>query len=393
MAKSQGSSDNNENIPPQTENPVDETVDSREKTGFLQNPAVLKIGMYVITAVVIVLAVWGIGSLITHATALTPEPTATTTPTEVAMPADLTTPTFSTENEPDGLVRLPEVVFTAEIVPTPEVRDEIITYTVEAGDTIFGIGEKFGLKPETVLWSNRYTLGDTPDGLSIGFELLILPFDGLIHIWSEGEGLNGVSSFYDVSPDVIVDYPGNNLDRNIVGDFSNPNIPPGKMLVVPGGTRPSVSWVIARDNPASGNAYLGPGACSGIIYGDVGTGTFTWPTTATYLSGYDYAPPVHNGLDFDGDFGSPIYAADSGVIVYSGWSDRGYGNLIVVDHESGWQTYYAHLMDGTLLSCGVSVQKGETIAAMGSTGNSTGPHLHFEMRLNGAAVNPWLYLQ
>jgi murein DD-endopeptidase MepM/ murein hydrolase activator NlpD len=129
------------------------------------------------------------------------------------------------------------------------------------------------------------------------------------------------------------------------------------------------------------------------VYSQSGTGTFTWPTTATWLSGYDYTPPTHNGLDFDGDFGSPIYAADSGVIVYSGWSDRGYGNIIVVDHDRGWLTFYAHLMDGTMLPCGTNVQKGELIASMGSTGNSTGPHLHFEMRLDGQPVNPWQFLQ
>ena len=106
-----------------------------------------------------------------------------------------------------------------------------------------------------------------------------------------------------------------------------------------------------------------------------------------------HPPPVHNGLDFDGDFGSPIYASDSGVIIYSGWSDRGYGNLIVIDHDGGWQTYYGHLLDNTLLPCGSNVVKGELIASMGSTGNSTGPHLHFELRSGGQPVNPWQYLQ
>ncbi|HCU57355.1 MAG TPA: peptidase M23, partial [Anaerolineaceae bacterium] len=162
---------------------------------------------------------------------------------------------------------------------------------------------------------------------------------------------------------------------------------------VPGGTRPNTSWIPARGEEISGNSYLGPGACSGILYGNIGTGTFTWPTTATWLSGYDYTPPVHNGLDFDGDFGSPIYAADSGVIISSGWSDRGYGNLIVIDHDGGWQTYYGHLLDNTLLPCGSNVLKGELIASMGSTGNSTGPHLHFELRSGGQPVNPWQYLQ
>jgi hypothetical protein len=363
----------------------------QQKTGFLKNPVVLRVGLYTIAFIVVVFSVWGVGSLIVNATQASPESTSTPTSTVYSLPSNLSTPVFSTENQAGGLFRLPKVLTTS----APEVvkRYEVTTYTVESGDTIFGIAEKFGLKPETVLWSNRYILGDTPDGLYVGIELYILPVDGLYHQWSEGEGLNGVASFYGVSPDIIVNYPGNELDPEIVGDYANPNIEPGKMLVVPGGERPSVLWVVARDNPASGNSYLGPGACGGIIYGDVGTGTFTWPTTATWLSGYDYTPPVHNGVDFDGDFGSPIYAADSGVVVYSGWSDRGYGNLIVIDHDRGWQTFYSHMMDGTLIPCGSNVQKGQLIASMGSTGNSTGPHLHFELRLNGQPMNPWQFLQ
>jgi hypothetical protein len=366
-----------------------ETGDSGQ-TGFFNQPKVLQLGLYLIGFIAVVLIVWGVGSWIVNGAAGGPLPTpsATVAPSQ---PSDFATPVFSTEEAASGVVRFPKL----QITQVPEVADryEVETYIVEQGDTIFGIAEKFGLKPETVLWSNRYTLGDTPDGLRVGIELFILPVDGVYHQWSAGEGLNGVASFYGVEPETIINYPGNSLDPAQVGDFSNPNIEPGTMLVVPEGQRPTVAWVVPRDNPASGSSYLGPGACSGIIYGDVGTGTFTWPTTATWLSGYDYNPPVHNGLDFDGDFGSPIYAADSGVIVYSGWSDRGYGNLIVVDHDRGWQTFYAHLMDNTLLPCGSNVQKGDLIASMASTGNSTGPHLHFEMRLEGQPVNPWQFLQ
>lgn len=366
------------------------SMTTRNKSEEPINRRLLKLGIYAVTFMVMVLIVWGIGSLIVNNTSALPAVTATATREAEELPSYISTPKFSTVGMQSGLVRLPEIKTTLE--PQVGVRDDVITYDVQQGDTIFGIADKFGLKPETVLWSNRYTLGDTPDGLGIGVTLFILPEDGVYHRWEEGEGLNGVASFYGVDPEEIVNYPLNNLDPNVVGDYANPNIEPGTMLVVPGGTRPNVSWIIARDNPASGSTYLGPGACSGIIYGDVGTGTFTYPTTATWLSGYDYNPPVHNGLDFDGDFGSPIYASDSGVIVYSGWSDRGYGYLIVVDHDRGWQTYYAHLMEGTLLPCGTSVQKGQLIASMASTGNSTGPHLHFEMRLNGSPVNPWQFL-
>ena len=365
---------------------------TEKKTESPEKPRLLRLGIYIVTFLVMVLIVWGVGSLIVNNTSASPESTVTASKEAQTLPSNIATPKFSTIGMQSGVVRLPEMKTTLEPNQEVEGRDEVITYEVQQGDTIFGIADKFGLKPESVLWANRYILGDTPDGLGIGITLFILPEDGVYHRWEEGEGLNGVASFYGVEPADIVNYPLNDLDPNVVGDYANPNIEPGTMLVVPGGTRPNVSWVIARDNPASGSTYLGPGACSGIIYGDVGTGTFTYPTTATWLSGYDYNPPVHNGLDFDGDFGSPIYAADSGVIVYSGWSDRGYGYLIVVDHDRGWQTYYAHLMDGTLKPCGASVQKGSLIASMASTGNSTGPHLHFEMRLNGSPVNPWQFL-
>jgi hypothetical protein len=375
MDKPQEPIENNEEIAPEGAK-----TDSPEgvKTRFFQHPILPKLAMYAVTFVVMVLVVWGVGSLIVHATIAPSEPTAVPTATAVALPEGVPTPVFSAGGQASGLMRAAELNIT-QVAPV-EVRYEVTKYTVEAGDTIFGIADKFGLTPETVLWSNRYVIGDIPDGLSIGVELFILPMDGVYHRWSEGEGLNGVASFYGVSPDVIVDYPGNNLDRAAVGDFASPNIPPGTMLVVPGGERPTVAWIVPRDNPASGNSYLGPGACGGILYGNVGTGTFTYPTSERWLSGYDYNPPVHNGLDFAGRSGYPIYASDSGVIVYSGWSDRGYGNLIVVDHDRGWQSFYAHLLDGTMLPCGSNVQKGQLIGSMGSTGMSTGPHLHFELR-------------
>jgi len=347
--------------------------------------------MYTITFIVVVLIVWGIGLLIVNETQASPEFTLTPSSTTASLPDGLPTPVFAAQEASCGLVRQPEMNTT--LSPQAAARDEVLNYVVEKGDTIFGIADKFGLKPESVLWTNRYTLGDTPDGLSVGQELLIYPIDGAMHEWYEGDGLNGVSEYFGVTPEDIINYPGNNLNPETIGDYALPNIEPGTMLFVPGGTRQMVSWINARDEEASGNSYLGPGACTVSIYSQSGTGTFTWPTTATWLSGYDYTPPVHNGLDFDGDFGSPIYASDAGVITYSGWSDRGYGNLIVIDHDRGFETYYAHLEDGKMLPCGTNVQKGQWIASMGSTGNSTGPHLHFELRHYGQPQNPWSFLQ
>ena len=380
-------------IVPETENEIVSTdPGDRQIVPFLKRPSVLRGSLLIVSAIVLALAIWGIGALIVNGTQAAAVPTST--PTTIVQPPLDATPVFTTDNEEEGLVRLPEVIITpvtTEIIV--EDRTEFEYYTVVEGDTIFDIADRFGLMAETILWTNWYTLGEMPDAIYPGNIVTIPPDDGAMYMWYEGDGLNGVSSYFSVSPEAIVNYPLNNLDPDTLGDWSLPNITPGTMLFVPGGTRPNTSWIPARGEEISGNSYLGPGACSGILYGYSGTGTFTWPTTATWLSGYDYTPPVHNGLDFDGDFGSPIYAADSGVIIYSGWSDRGYGNLIVIDHDGGWQTYYGHLLDNTLLPCGSNVLKGELIASMGSTGNSTGPHLHFELRSNGQPVNPWQYLQ
>ena len=372
-------------------------IDPNAKPGFFNNPKNIRTSIYVIVFLVAVLGVWGIGSLIVHATAEPLAPTATPTATIAPTPENLATPTFTTENETGGVVRLPEVqttVMAAASTEEVEERTDYEIYIVKEGDTIFDIAIRYGLAPETILWTNWYTLGEMPDAIYPGNEVLIPPDDGAMYQWYPGDGLNGVSSYFNVTPEDIVNYPLNNLDPATLGDWSLPNIEPGTMLFVPGGTRPNVAWAPLRGEEISGNVYLGPGACSGILYGNIGTGTFTWPTDHHFLSGYDFTPPVHNGLDFDGDMGSPLYASDSGVVIFSGWSDRGYGNLIVIDHDGGWQTYYGHIMDGGILvGCGANVLKGEVIAYMGSTGNSTGPHLHFELRLNGAAINPWAYLQ
>ena len=131
-----------------------------------------------------------------------------------------------------------------------------------------------------------------------------------------------------------------------------------------------------------------------ITAGYIGYGTFVWPTTETWLSGYDYSPETnHRAIDIAGDIGNPVFATDAGVVVYSNWNEAGYGNLIVVDHGNGWQSVYAHL-DNYAKYCGDNVEQGEMIGTLGSTGNSSGPHLHFELRNEQyGAVNPWDFLQ
>jgi murein DD-endopeptidase MepM/ murein hydrolase activator NlpD len=103
-------------------------------------------------------------------------------------------------------------------------------------------------------------------------------------------------------------------------------------------------------------------------------------------------PVGHPGIDIAAGMGAPIYASDTGVIVFAGWSYRGYGNLVIIDHGNGWQTAYAHL-SVINVACGGSIYQGQVLGLAGSTGNSTGAHLHFEMRSDTyGRVNPWLYL-
>jgi len=313
------------------------------------------------------------------------------TPTPTAIPAIM--PAFAAA-KPAYQYGISRLVLIHTTIPS-RPRTEITTYTIQKGDTIFGIAEMFGLKPETILWGNYYTLMDDPHNINPGVVLNIMPMDGTYHRWSEGEGLNGVAHGYDVTPDVIVNWPGNHLDPATLGDYSHPNIEPGTMLFVPGGKRDYVTWSaprISRDNPGVAK-ILGPGSCGTIVDGAVGTGTFIWPTVNHFLSGYDYSPSTnHFGIDIAGALGNAVYAADNGVVVYAGWNDWGYGNVIVIDHDGGWQTLYAHL-SALNVGCGYNVYQGDVIGAIGSTGNSSGPHLHFEM-LNESygKVNPWNFL-
>lgn len=275
-------------------------------------------------------------------------------------------------------------------------RFAVVEYEVQKGDTIFGIADKFNLHPETVLWANYYTLIDDPHRLSPGQKLNILPVNGVYYEWHAGDGLNGVAGFYGVTPEDIINFPGNDLSLETVGDFSNPNIDPGMWLVIPGGKREFVTWSaprITRANPAVAKVF-GQGFCGEVVDGPIGSGTFIWPTTERYLSGYDYSPSTnHWGIDIAGKTGNAVFSVDSGVVVYAGWNDWGYGNVIVVDHGNGWQSLYSHLY-ALNVGCGSYVYQGDIIGQLGSTGNSSGPHLHFELRSDEyGRPNPWNFLQ
>ncbi|HSL44324.1 MAG TPA: M23 family metallopeptidase [Anaerolineales bacterium] len=286
-----------------------------------------------------------------------------------------------------GIPRLAQV---HTIIPS-RPRQDITKYIVVEGDTIFGIAEKFGLKPETVLWGNYSILQDNPHALQPGQELVILPADGVYWEWSQGNTLTGFANYFGANPEDILNAPINNLDPATV-DPANPNIPEGTWLFVPNGRREFISWSaplgVTRENPASARV-LGPGACDPVSGGAVGFGAFVWPAAKHYLSGFDYAPNAnHWGLDLAGNDGEGVYSTDAGVVVYAGWNNYGYGNMIMVDHGNNFQSLYAHL-SGISVGCGQSVGQGDLIGTIGNTGRSSGSHLHFEIRAISSWVNPW----
>ena len=134
-----------------------------------------------------------------------------------------------------------------------------------------------------------------------------------------------------------------------------------------------------------------------IIEFSTAGGQLAWPAATKYISspyGYRYLfgrRDFHLGIDLAAGFGTSIYAAGDGVVTYAGWMGS-YGRLIIIKHGNGMETRYAHL-NGFNVSVGQAVQRGQRIAPMGSSGNSTGPHLHFEVRVNGSTRNPIDYIR
>jgi len=290
-------------------------------------------------------------------------------------------PYFKVEIDEAYLVRDTE---TQTIAPT-RPRSEAVAYTVESGDALFSIASKYNLAPETVLWSNYDVLEDDPHSLRVDQVLIIPPTDGILYEWQEGDILEEVANEFNASVDDILSWSGNELD------ITNPVIEPGTMVMIPGGERELVqTWLVTTYAVGSSGVYNNvSGACEITDSNVYGVGYFIWPADNHYLSGNDYWSG-HLGIDIAAGTGAPIYASDSGVVTFSGWYGS-YGNMIMIDHQNGYFTVYAHL-SAINVYCGSGVYQGQVIGYAGSTGNSTGPHLHFEVRYLGGFQNPWYVL-
>ncbi|MCF6277700.1 MAG: M23 family metallopeptidase [Anaerolineales bacterium] len=282
-----------------------------------------------------------------------------------------------------GLDAISRIITLKTDIPADRPRYEIKRYTVSRGDSTFSIANNNNIEPETLLWANYDTLEDSPDSLRVGQELNIPPVDGIYYQWQEGDTIEGVAEEYDANVDEILNWPGNNID------LTDPKFEPGDWIMIPGGSREFVQWVIPIQ--ASGDSGTSNVSGSSCPPGAVGTGYFNWPTANRYLSGNDFWSG-HLALDIAAPQGSGIFAADSGVVTMAqgGWN-YGYGNVIAIDHGNGFATLYAHLSQINVSVC-QSVYAGQLIGASGNTGNSFGAHLHFEIRNNGAFENPWNWL-
>jgi len=303
-------------------------------------------------------------------------------PVSEASATDLASmPYFTAEQDDSYLTRYPE---TQTIAPT-RPRSKPVLYQVELGDAVFSIAKKYNISPETLLWSNYDVLKDDPHSISVGQELRIPPTNGILYEWKEGDTLEKVAADFRASQDDIMNWVGNNLD------LTNPEIEPGQMVMIPGGEREFQQWVVPTYavGRSGTNATL-PGGCEVAGPGLYGGGFFIWPADNHYLSGNDFWSG-HLAIDIAAGTGAPIYASDAGVVVFAGWDSNGYGNVVMIDHQNGYHTLYAHL-SSINVSCGSNASQGMVIGYAGSTGNSTGPHLHFEVRYLGGFLNPWTVL-
>ncbi|MBM3151592.1 MAG: M23 family metallopeptidase [Chloroflexi bacterium] len=263
---------------------------------------------------------------------------------------------------------------------------DIREYSVSRGDSIIGIADQYNLEPDTVLASNYDILEDDPYALQPGQVLKIPPVDGVYYQWDDDDTLQSVAEKFEVEPAVILDWVANGID------LTNPVIESGTWVMIPGGVKkfsfaPLVPAVVAG---GSGPTRESAGTCGG---GAVGSGNFVWPTANHYLSGKNFSTTEHKAIDLAAAEGALIFAADHGVIVLAagGWN-YGYGNVLMIDHNNGFLTLYAHLSGFNVQLC-QSVYAGSVIGYSGNTGNSYGAHLHFEIRAAGGGFyNPWSLL-
>ncbi|MBL7036680.1 M23 family metallopeptidase [Candidatus Microgenomates bacterium] len=250
-----------------------------------------------------------------------------------------------------------------------KVRDKIIEYDVVEGDTVASISNKFGVSEDTVRWQN----GLTKDKIKIGQTLEILPVAGIAHKVAKGDTVYSIAKKYDTESQGIVDFPFNSFSNDETFALAI-----GQTVVVPDGIKPTATGYSPRIRTITPDA--------GSV---VASGSFAWPASGSISQNYSW---YHPGVDIANRAAPAVLAADSGVVTYAGCLSWGYGCHVRIDHGNGSSTLYAHLQT-IYVNVGQSVARGNSIGKMGSTGRSTGTHLHFEVVRSGARLSPLTVLR
>lgn len=259
-----------------------------------------------------------------------------------------------------------------DTIISEKLRGEILEYQVQEGDTVSTIAQKFNVSEDTIRWQNDLK---SKDAIKVGQSLEILPVTGISHKVAKGDTVYSIAKRYDVSPQALVDFPYNTFANDETFELAI-----GQTIVVPDGVKPSeVYW-----SPMARVKQITPDAGSVTA-----SGNFVWPVGGTISQNFSW---YHKGTDIANRAAPGVLAADSGTVVTAGWSPYGYGYHVVIDHGNGFRTLYAHLAQ-IYVNVGQGVARGNAIGKMGSTGRSTGIHLHFEVIRNGTYLNPLSVLQ
>jgi murein DD-endopeptidase MepM/ murein hydrolase activator NlpD len=260
------------------------------------------------------------------------------------------------------------------------------TYKVQSGDTLTGIASQFGVSMMTLWWANNLK---SKDDLYLGQVLTIPPVSGLVLTVKASDTLASLAAEYDVQQQEI-------LDAN---ELEDPNLVVGQILAIPGAIgkaiptpKPTVSRSPSPSSSSGSSSGRGGSSRAPVAYTG---GAFTWPVSGggNYIS--QYFRSGHYGLDIAADYGSPVRASGGGTVIFAGWKNNGGGYQVWITHGSGLYTTYNH-MSGVSVGGGQSVSEGQQVGRVGSSGNSTGSHLHFEVWRGGiwnggSRINPLAY--
>jgi murein DD-endopeptidase MepM/ murein hydrolase activator NlpD len=263
----------------------------------------------------------------------------------------------------------------------------LFRYQVTEGDTVSGIAARFGIDSQYILWNNIDIISAT-SLLSIGTTLQIPSVEGIIHHVKVGETISDIATQYDANASDIIGFPANQLanNPNLLQEGSTILVPGGKIVQKAAPTLrptppPQPSFAIEAPAPAAASPQLAARPQSGL--------GFVWPVVNNVNSYFGPRHPL--GIDIEAPY-VPVAAARAGQVVFAGGDPCcSYGLNVIIRHDEGYETRYAHL--STLSArLGEWVETGQQIGVSGSTGRSTGPHLHFEIILNGVIQNPLVYL-